>query len=509
MKAEQLRKAILQMAIQGKLVPQDRSDEPVSVLLEKIRAEKENLIKQGKIKKDKNDSVIFKGEDGKFYEKIGKEIKDITDELPFEIPDTWSWCRFSVFCKINGGFAFKSENYTNCENGIRVLRISDFNEYGIKNNKKVYYPYKENLRDYFLEESDIVMCMTGGTVGKTLLIESLQEKMLVNQRVADIKINKAISNKYVYFVLVSNYIREIIKDSKNSTNDNISIDLIKSFWLPIPPFNEQKRIVEAIEKFEPLLAEYDKLEQQATKFDNEIFDKLKKSVLQYAIQGKLVPQDSSDEPASILLEKIRAEKENLIKQGKIKKEKPLPPINDDEKPFDIPDSWEWVRLNEVSISNPKNNLDDNMQVSFIPMCLVKDGYSNHHDFEIRKWKDIKSGFTHFANGDLGIAKITPCFQNKKSVIFSNLENGYGAGTTELSIIRTINNMINANYLLWYFKSDYFIQNGVKSFTGTAGQQRIHKDYLKNCLVPLPPLNEQKRIVARIEEIFAQIDKIKD
>lgn len=235
-------------------------------------------------------------------------------------------------------------------------------------------------------------------------------------------------------------------------------------------------------------------------------DQLRKSILQMAIQGKLVPQDPNDEPASVLLKKIRAEKENLIKQGKIKKEKPLPPITDDEKLFDIPATWEWVRLNEVAITNPKNNLDDNMQVSFIPMCLVEDGYSNHHYFEIRKWKDIKRGFSHFANGDLGIAKITPCFQNKKSVIFSNIENGYGAGTTELSIIRTINNMINTNYLLWYFKSDYFIQNGVKSFTGTAGQQRIHKDYLKNCLVPLPPLNEQNRIVAHIEEIFAQIDK---
>lgn len=148
-----------------------------------------------------------------------------------------------------------------------------------------------------------------------------------------------------------------------------------------------------------------------------------------------------------------------------------------------------------------------MEVSFVPMCLVKDGYSNHHDFESKKWSDIKNGFTHFANGDIGVAKITPCFQNRKSVIFKNLINGYGAGTTELSVVRTINNTIYDLFLLMLFKSDYFIINGVKSFTGTAGQQRIHKDYIKNFLVPLPPLNEQKRIVARIEQLFAEIDKM--
>lgn len=506
MKAEQLRKSILQMAIQGKLVPQDSSDEPASVLLEKIRAEKENLIKQGKIKKDKNDSVIFKGEDGKFYEKIGKEIKDITDELPFEIPDTWSWCRFSVFCKINGGFAFKSENYTNCENGIRVLRISDFDEYGIKNNKKVYYPYKENLRDYFLEESDIVMCMTGGTVGKTLLIESLQEKMLVNQRVADIKINKAISNKYVYFVLVSSYIREIIKDSKNSTNDNISIDLIKSFLLPIPPLNEQKRIIGAIEKFEPLLAEYEKLEQQATKLDNEIFDKLKKSVLQYAIQGKLVPQDSSDEPASVLLSQIKAEKENLIKQGKIKKEKPLPPITDDEKPFDIPDNWEWTRIKDITQSY--------IGITYKPADVVKEGGNI-----VLRSSNIQNGkldLTDLVRVNLNLAEK---FMVKKNDIIICARNGSKKLVGKSAIIdQDIKNMTFGafmaicrtnfyKYIAKYLQSNCFFEQ-LANVSGTTTINQLTQNNFNAFMVPLPPLNEQKRIVARIEEIFAQIDKIK-
>ena len=140
------------------------------------------------------------------------------------------------------------------------------------------------------------------------------------------------------------------------------------------------------------------------------------------------------------------------------------------------------------------------------MPCVMDGFRNQHTFEIKKWKEIKKGFTHFAEGDIGVAKITPCFQNRKSVIFRNLKNGYGAGTTELTVIRTINETVLPEYLLWFFKTEYFIANGVKSFTGTAGQQRIHKDYLATCLIPLPPLAEQNRIVAKIEELLLYVDR---
>lgn len=167
-----------------------------------------------------------------------------------------------------------------------------------------------------------------------------------------------------------------------------------------------------------------------------------------------------------------------------------------------------MRVGSITTLNPKNVLDDNLDVAFIPMPCVSDGFRNQHTFEVRKWKEIKKSFTHFADGDIGIAKITPCFQNRKSVIFKELENEYGAGTTELSIVRVIGNTLFNEFLLWFFKTDYFIVNGVKSFTGTAGQQRIHKDYLKNCLIPLPPLAEQKRIVAKLEEILPLCEKLK-
>ena len=233
---------------------------------------------------------------------------------------------------------------------------------------------------------------------------------------------------------------------------------------------------------------------------------LKASILQSAIQGKLVPQIPEEGTGEELYQQIQAEKQRLIKTGTIKKEKSLPEIVEDEIPFDIPANWMWVRIAQIVALNPKNDLDDNLETAFIPMPCIMDGFRNQHTFETKKWKEIKKGFTHFAEGDIGVAKITPCFQNRKSVIFQNLINGYGAGTTELSIVRSINDTVLREYLLWFFKTEYFITNGVKSFTGTAGQQRIHKDYLATCPIPLPPLAEQKRIVAKIEELFPLIDR---
>lgn len=233
---------------------------------------------------------------------------------------------------------------------------------------------------------------------------------------------------------------------------------------------------------------------------------LKNSILQLAIQGRLVEQRPEEGTAQELYKQIQAEKQRLIKAGKIKKEKPLPEITEDEKPFEIPESWMWVRLNSIALINPKNELDGKLETSFIPMALLADGYRSSYTYEIRCWKDIKKGFTHFAAGDIGIAKITPCFQNRKSAIFTELKNGYGAGTTELSIVRVIGNTMSREFLLWFFKSAYFIENGIKSFTGTAGQQRINKDYLPHCALPFPPLAEQKRIVTKIEELLPLVDR---
>ena len=243
---------------------------------------------------------------------------------------------------------------------------------------------------------------------------------------------------------------------------------------------------------------------------------LKNSILQMAVQGKLVPQDPNDEPASVLLERIRAEKEQLIKEGKIKKEKnpsvifrgadnlPYEKIGKnepvciaDEVPFDIPESWEWTRIGNVFQINPRNNLPDELETGFVPMALLSDGFCSRHSYEPKKWKDIKNGFTHFANNDIVIAKITPCFQNRKSAVVTGLPNGFGAGTTELHVLRDNTKELFMPYFLLICKTQAFIQNGVKNFSGTAGQQRIGKDFISKYLIPVPPVSEQERIVQRL------------
>ena len=522
MKAQDLKRSILQLAIQGKLVPQNLSDEPASELLKKIKAEKAELVKQGKIKKDKQESYIYKGSDNNYYEKIGSEIKDITDEIPFEIPENWEWVRLGNISNINGGFAFKSTKYV--PNGVRVIRISDFDELGIKNKNIVRYSFSQELLPYELEKNNIILAMTGGTVGKSYLVEHLDEPMYVNQRVATIKILNPLEIKYINTVILSDITQKIIKYSKNSTNDNISMDTIKGFLFPLPPLSEQGRIVKKIEELEPFIEEYGKTEVELTALNSNFPEQIKKSILQYAIQGKLVEQDPNDEPASVLLEKIKAEKQELIKQGKIKKDKQESYIYKgadnrhyekigsetkditDEIPFEIPESWSWCRLNTICQINPRNAVNDDVEASFIPMNMIQDGFHNKHTFIIKKWKEIKSGFTHFMNNDIGIAKITPCFENRKSVIFTNLINGVGSGTTELHILRPYSEIL-PEYILLLCKTEHFIVNGVKNFTGTAGQQRINSQFVKEFLCPLPPLNEQKKIINKVSKMFEIIENL--
>ena len=176
---------------------------------------------------------------------------------------------------------------------------------------------------------------------------------------------------------------------------------------------------------------------------------------------------------------------------------------EDEIPFEIPKSWAWCRVNTICYINPKNSVDDNLQVSFIPMTLISDSYANYHSQEIKVWSQIKKGFTHFSENDIGIAKITPCFENRKSVIFKNLKNGLGAGTTELFVLRPVNNII-IEYIFWNIKTNRFIQGGVQTYTGDVGQQRIQKNYISKYLIPLPPTKEQQRIVEIVKNLLLKI-----
>src|SRR5690625_1377688 len=225
-------------------------------------------------------------------------------------------------------------------------------------------------------------------------------------------------------------------------------------------------------------------------------EELKKYILDLAIRGKLVDQDPKDKNAAVLIEKTAIERERLVKEKKIRKPKKLPAITDEEKSFDLPDGWEWVRVAQIFQINPRNNLEDKKLVSFIPMRLIEDGLINKHYSEEREWKSVKSGYTHFQENDIAIAKITPCFENRKSVIFKELIGGYGAGTTELYILRSYLEEISNEFFLYLFKSKKFIEDGVNTYTGTAGQQRVKRDFIENYVIGLPPIEEQRRIVEK-------------
>ncbi|HEJ1250064.1 TPA: restriction endonuclease subunit S [Pseudomonas aeruginosa] len=235
--------------------------------------------------------------------------------------------------------------------------------------------------------------------------------------------------------------------------------------------------------------------------------KLRELILELAVRGKLVSQDPNDEPASELLKRIADEKARLVAEGKIKKQKPLPEVDEEALPFELPAGWKWSSLAQVAFVNPRNAAADSLEVSFVPMTFIGTGFDAQHEQEPRLWGEVKQGFTHFAEGDIGVAKITPCFENSKACVFSNLLNGLGAGTTELHIVRPVSGTLDPRYVLAYLKSPQFLLVGETKMTGTAGQKRLPKDFVEANPFPLPPLAEQHRIVAKVDELMALCDRL--
>ena len=324
--------------------------------------------------------------------------------------------------------------------------------------------------------------------------------------------------KYVYLFLQSDlFFGQLREVSSTTTINQLTQNNFNGFLIPIPPFNEQERIVERYTELSPIIDRYGVAQNRLNDLNCNINQSIKKSILQQAIQGLLVEQNPDDEPASVLLEKIKAEKERLIKEKKIKRDKLESIIYrgddnkyfekrekeimciDDEIPFDIPDSWTWCRIKDIFLINPKNNAQDDIDAAFIPMEKIDATYLSSFTYSTKKWGEIKTGFTHFADGDVAFAKITPCFQNRKSMILKGLPNGIGAGTTELKVLRSYGGTIINEYLLFFLESSYFVD--VATFKGTANQQRIISGYLENKLFPLPPLQEQQRIVDAVLSIW--------
>ena len=491
MTPQELKNSILQLAIQGKLVEQRPEEGTAEELFAQIQKEKQRLIAEKKIKKE-------------------KPLPEITeDEMPFDIPESWRWVRVHEITCLN------PKNDLSDELEVSFIPMALVDD-GYRNNHSFEVKKWGEIKKGFTHFAD-------GDIGIAKITPCFQNRKSVifsnlkngygggTTELSIVRvINDLLSRNFLLWFFKSAYFIENGVKSFTGTagQQRIHKDYLSMCCLPLPPLAEQKRIVAKIEELLPYIDRYEQAWSKLEQFNSRFPEDMKKSLLQYAIQGKLVEQRPEEGTAEELFAQIQAEKQRLIAEKIIKNEKPLPEITDDEKPFDIPESWKWVRVQQITRLNPKNNLSDDFEVSFIPMASVDDGFRNNHSFEIKKWGDIKKGFTHFADGDIGIAKITPCFQNRKSVVFRNLKNGYGAGSTELSIVRVINNLLSKEYLLLFFKSAYFIENGMKSFTGTAGQQRIHKDYLANCPFPLPPLAEQKRIVEKLEQLLPLCEQLK-
>ena len=444
------------------------------------------------------------------YEKFQDgTVKCIEDEIPFEVPEGWEWTRFSAIT-INRD---RERRPISSSQRTNVAKIYDYYGASGKIDKIDRYIFRERLLLIGEDGANLV------TRSKPIAFFA-EGQYWVNNHAHCIDATDKFILEYLCFYINAISLEKYVT---GSAQPKMTQDNMNSILIPLPPYSEQKHMSQRLNE---VMYTVDNIE--IGKVDiNELVSKAKSKILDLAIRGKLVPQNPDDEPASVLIERIRAEKEELITQGKIKRNKKESVIfkGDDnsyylrteskaievtnELPYKIPDSWEWAKIGDIFQVNPRNKIEDLLEVSFIPMPLIDDGFSGKHTSEERVWRKVKSGFTHFMEGDIGIAKITPCFENRKSVVFRNLKNGYGAGTTELHILRPYASTIFPEYVLAYVKSSMFISKGKQEFTGAVGQQRIGKDYLENSYFPIPPLEEQVRIVEQISTVYKQLNMISE
>ena len=447
-----------------------------------------------------------------YYEKIlaTGEVKCIDEEIPFEIPQGWEWCRLRDVIQLLSGRDLEPSMYNSSQKGIPYITgASNFNNENLIVNRWTQTPVTVS------EEGDLLITCKG-TIG-TMAFNNIGSIHIARQIMAIHSKDVDLHYLKLYFELNIG----TLESQANSMIPGISREVVLNSLVPIPPLQEQIKIVEKNNSLIPLVSKYSFAQGKLNLLNNVIKNKLEKTILQEAIKGKLVPQLAEEGTAQELLEQIKTEKQKLVKEGKLKKSA----LNDsvifhgddnkyyeqigkkclditDEIPFVIPETWQWVRIRDIFQLNPKNEAEDEKLVAFIPMEKISAGYKSDFTFDTAKWGTIKKGFTHFANGDVAFAKITPCFQNRKSAIFHDLPNGIGAGTTELKVLRPYGNTIDRWYLLYFLESPYFIDEA--TFKGTANQQRIVVGYLEDKLFPLPTQKEQQRIVAQIENLFEQL-----
>ena len=523
MNGKQLKNSILQWAIQGKLVPQDPNDEPASVLLERIREEKARLVKEKKIKKDKNESIIYRGDDNSYYEKFlaTGEVKCIDEEIPFEIPEGWSWARGRHIFLPMQSTKPKGEYFT-------YIDIDAVNNKAniVDKPKRLPCSQAPSRATRKLEQNCILFSMVRPYLKNIALIGYEHKDAIASTGFYVIRPCSVLYPQYIFKLLLSAYVVDGLNQyMKGDNSPSINNEHIESYLYPIPPYGEQSRIVEKLDDILPIVAKYEGSQSELDKLNTQLYERLKKSILQEAIQGKLAAQDLNDEPASVLLERIREEKQRLLKEGKLKRkditdtiifkgednkyfekvENDVLPL-EEEIPFELPDSWRWVRLNDICEYIQRGKSPKYSEVKKYPVVAQKcnqwSGFSLKKALFIDPNTLSSYGQERFLQpGDL-LWNSTGLGTLGRMAIYNESVNPYGIAVADshVTVIRPIKSLINFEYLYLYFSSNE-VQSVIEDKAdGSTKQKELATKTIKSYLVPLPPLSEQHRIVTKYHSV---------
>ena len=533
MNGKQLKNSILQWAIQGKLVPQDPNDEPASVLLEKIRQEKERLIKEKKIKRDKNASIIYRGEDNSYYEKIlaTGEVKCIDEEIPFEIPQGWEWCRLRDLCTVFGRIGFRGYTRNDIvEKGFGAITLSPSNmqDNGNMNYSVVSYiswkKYEESP-EIKVKANDVLIVKTGSSYGKTCIISDLPEKATINPQIAVLKYS-FVNNQWLTYFLNAPFAQEQFRKYVIGTSiPTFSQEKLSSTLLPLPPKNEQEHLIKKLSLLGKCIGSYNVIQQLIDRLNVDIYDKLKKSILQEAIQGKLVPQTAEEGTAKELLEQIKAEKQKFVKEGKLKKSALNDSIIfrgddnryyekigedtvciDDEIPFDIPANWVWIRLDDICSFIHRGKSPKYSLIKKYPVVAQKCNQWSGFSIEKAKFiepQSISSYKEEYILQDVDLMwNSTGLGTLGRMAIYYKKLNPYelAVADSHVTVIRPYKQYVVSEYLYYYFASNT-VQSVIEDKSdGSTKQKELSTKTVKSYLVPLPPMEEQMRIVEKVEEL---------
>ena len=522
MNGKQLKNSILQWAIQGKLVPQDPNDEPASVLLERIRAEKARLVKEKKIKKDKNESIIYRGDDNSYYEKFlaTGEVKCIDEEIPFEIPQGWEWERWgNIALSIQYGY-----NAPALERGdIKMVRISDIHDNVVQWENVPFCNIEAyDIDTYLLKENDILFARTGGTVGKSFLVQSVPEPAIYAGYLIRTRYSKELCPQYLKSFMESRLYWEQLKSGTIATaQPNCNGKTLGRMLLPIPPKAEQSRLVQKLASFTPIFQRYAKTQQDLENLNESIDDKLKKSILQEAIQGRLVPQITEEGTAQELLEQIKLEKLQLIKEGKLKKSALVDSViykGDDNKyfekvgkteqditdeiPFEIPDDWKWCRIGSVlNIWSARRVHERDWRSSGIPFYRAREigkmADWGHVDNDLFIEQSLYDEFSKSGVPQIGDLMMTAVGTLGKTYVVETNNPFYYKDGSVLCIGNPFR--LNPYYLKLFFESSAFANQYLSESDGTT-VATLTMVRLNRYLIPVPPLKEQTRIVEKIKTV---------